>query len=88
MDEEEGVCGEGGGWRAVRAAHRDVKHLQQLRRVARERQLRIDWPSSSTIRCFTEEFQWFLIELSVRPGRRRAISAHRLPGRSRVGKGI
>ena len=31
---------EGGGWRVVRAAHRDVKHLQQLRRVARERQLR------------------------------------------------
>ena len=63
----------------MRAAHRDVKHLQQLRRVARERQLGIDCPSSSTIRCFTEEFQWFLIELSVRPGRR-AISAHRLPG--------
>ena len=31
---------EGGGWSVVLAAHRDVKHLQQLRRVARERQLR------------------------------------------------
>ena len=50
----------------------------------------IDCPSSSTIRCFTEEFQWFLIELSVRPGRRRAISAHRLPGaqQGREGNGM
>ena len=47
----------------------------------------IDCPSSSTIRCLTEEFQWFLIELSVRPGRRRAISAHRLPGAQQGRKG-
>jgi hypothetical protein len=32
----------------------------------------------STLR-FIDEFQWFLMELSVRPGKRFAISAQRLP---------
>ena len=36
-------------------------------------------PVSRSIRLLMEEFQWFLIELSVRPGRSLAISAHLLP---------
>jgi len=34
-------------------------------------------PPSTLLR--SREFQWFLIALSVRPGRRLLISAHRLP---------
>ena len=89
VEEEEGVQG---GWRVERGAwcllRTETSNISSSFAGSPESgNSGIDCPSSSTIRCFTEEFQWFLIELSVRPGRRRAISAHRLPRAQQDRKG-